>query len=195
MKTYYAAAVLSCLPSLLFSQTYQFEDYQVVGRLEADISGDGIVDTALLLDELDNGGAAALLIYLGDAREAPNNPIYVKEFAWMGAMFGTKPSLSINQSGSLEVISQNIAVGRDRWEQVVTIAYRRNAFRVAGLTYSYYDTLDLENIGMCDINYLTGSGVVSFGQEARPVPFDLSVNAVSVSEWSGTLPSICFDRD
>ena len=32
---------------------------------------------------------------------------------------------------------------------------------MAGLTYSYYDTLDLANTGDCDLNVLTGKGIAN----------------------------------
>lgn len=36
----------------------------------------------------------------------------------------------------MQIVSQNDAVGRDRWEKILTIAYRDHDFVVAGFTYA-----------------------------------------------------------
>jgi hypothetical protein len=43
----------------------------------------------------------------------------------------------------------------------LTLAYRNTDFVVAGFTYSYYDTLDPNVTGDCDLNVLTGKGVAN----------------------------------
>ena len=71
-------------------------------------------------------------------------------------MSGQEPSITALSNGSIAVNSQNSAIGRDRWEQTLTLAFRNNHFVVAGYTYNHHDTLDLSNSLTCDYNVLTG---------------------------------------
>jgi hypothetical protein len=71
-------------------------------------------------------------------------------------MYGQDPSIEALPGGSIAVHSQNSAIGRNRWEQTLTIAYRNDQFVVAGYTYSDYDTIDNDDNGQCDYNVLTG---------------------------------------
>jgi hypothetical protein len=43
------------------------------------------------------------------------------------------------RAGQLPCTLRIQAIGRSRWEQTLTIAYRNDQFVVAGYTYSYYD--------------------------------------------------------
>ena len=73
-------------------------------------------------------------------------------------MAGRATSIEALPNGSILITSHNDSIGRDRWEQKLTIAYRNFDFVVAGYTYSSYDTLDLDNTINCDFNVLTGKG-------------------------------------
>ncbi|QRM55027.1 hypothetical protein [Sinorhizobium sp. BG8] len=77
------------------------------------------------------------------------------------AMFGQEPELAALANGSIAITTKNDAVGRDRWRQTLTVAYRNFDFVVAGYTYSSYDTLDQNNTTECDFNVLTGKGKVN----------------------------------
>lgn len=66
------------------------------------------------------------------------------------------PWLEFFESGLLLVFSQNMSIGRNRWQQIITIAKRDGEYIVAGFTYGAYDTLDLDYSLDCDYNVLTG---------------------------------------
>jgi hypothetical protein len=68
------------------------------------------------------------------------------------------PSLERTNKDSLLIKSENSAIGRDRWSQKLTVAYRNNEFILAGYTYESYDTLDPKAGKSCDVNLLTGKG-------------------------------------
>ena len=76
-------------------------------------------------------------------------------------VYGQEAGVAALANGSIELTSQNSAIGRDRWEQRVTIAYRESRFVVAGYTYSAYDTLDPNHTESCDLNVLTGKGTAN----------------------------------
>ena len=74
---------------------------------------------------------------------------------------GQRPELALAENGSVQVISMNDSIGRDRWELTLTIAYRQDAYRVAGFTFRWRDTIENDNNGVCDLNLLTGRGLLS----------------------------------
>ncbi|MEM7068911.1 MAG: hypothetical protein AAF478_08505 [Pseudomonadota bacterium] len=104
---------------------------------------------------------------------------------------GTDAYLKRNEAGNLQVISQNSAIGRHRWEQILTIVYRNEQFIVGGYTYSYYDTLEVDEngevlTGECDVNLLTGKGIID-GEK-----FQTKLKAFPVKEWTfETAPNEC----
>ncbi|MGF1447083.1 MAG: hypothetical protein ACFBRM_12915 [Pikeienuella sp.] len=147
-----------------------------------------------------NAGPERAVLVLG--REAADLYIYgaapgfggssllaeARGIAWTGGMFGTRPSLDLAASGSLQVISQNTAIGRHRWRRVLTIAHRDGAYRIAGFTYEAYDTLDPAGEVACDVNLLTGRGV------RNGIGFRTRASALPVADWSEMAePAACFD--
>ena len=106
-------------------------------------------------------------------------------------MAGQEAYLALGPAGGVQLVSGNDAVGRGRWFQVVTIAHRDGALRVTGVTYSWRDTLDPEAGGTCDLNLLSGRGVVQTAAGARDVAAPPSL---PLSEWQGAasvLPPVC----
>lgn len=146
------------------------------------------VDRAVLVENLEDG--ADLYIYLGvdSARtDAPKRPALVKKnAAWSGSMWGTRPSLAVSDKGSLLIRSANEAVGRGRWSQTLTIAYRGGHFVVAGIRRQESDTLNPKAGGSCDLNLLTGAGL------RNRLPADTKFPAMKLAEWSdANLPREC----
>lgn len=158
---------------------------RVIDVLGAEWTGDGGLDRAVLVEGRED---ADLLIYVsaGGPREM-QLAAAARDMVWYGAMWGTIPSLSQSPAGGLQVVSQNESIGRNRWHQVLTIAYRGGTFVVAGFTYSDYDTLDPSATTDCDVNLLTGRGIKN-GQGFRT-----SARALPVSEWHAeAVPNECF---
>lgn len=160
---------------------------RVVSAATGDWNSDGMMDRAFLVagdnDEMD----VALHIYLGElSSPLPKLEIIKPDLVWSGAMWGTTPSLTLGKSGSLEVHSQNEAIGRHRWNQTLTLAYRQGAFVVAGYTYNSYDTLDL-NAGLsCDVNLLTGGGIKD------KKSFKIPAKMTPLADWSADqIPAQC----
>ena len=151
--------VYSALSLVVQAEELQINPAQVLSVVTADWNNDGGFDRALLLLPQADSDEADLYIYLSDADS--NTMLQVSHKAkivWVGGMWGTQPSLKVNKKGSLILKSANESIGRNRWQQKLTIAYRKGHFVVAGYTYSAHDTLDLDYKLKCDINLLTGKG-------------------------------------
>lgn len=126
-----------------------------------DWNNDGIEDPVIILN-INNGEQFDGLFYLSDESGRLALLHHIPDIVWgSSVMFGQEPSVTKTPYGSIIIGSQNSAIGRDRWEQKITIAYRDNQLILAGFTYSFYDTLDTENYGNCDLNLLTGKGLTN----------------------------------
>ena len=148
----------------------------ILSVVTTDWNGDGSFDRAVLAFSKDDPSETELFIYLSDlSRNGMKLAVHKKNIAWLGALWGTLPSLEMNKSGSLIVTSLNDSIGRNRWTQKLTIAYRNNIFVVAGYTYVSYDTLDPKNNLSCDVNLLAGNG------KRNAKSFKLSAKIIDVS--------------
>lgn len=167
------------LPALAIAEN-KVEPYRVLSVVTADWNGDGRKDRALLVGNPE-AATASLYIYLG-TREGFDAVEFIPAFVWSGSMWGQQPGLTVSESGSLLVHSLNIGMGRNRWEQTLTIAYRDARFVVAGFTFQYHDSLDPEDHGFCDLNLLTGRGVVALSGEAEQEIDGIAFGGY-VSDW------------
>ncbi len=163
------ALVLAALPAS--AQT-------VGGAVLADLDGDGAAERFALID--DGDGSANLRI------ETPGAVIVARDIAWIGGI-GQRLELSLAPNGSLRLTSMNEAIGRDRWHLTLTIAHRRGAYLVAGLTFDWYDTLDPDGYGTCDLNLLTGRGFLEEGAKPRRA-VRTGQPALPVTEWTDAIP-------
>lgn len=145
--------------------------------MTADWNRDGLADRAQLVEEDDS--TATLVLFLSDKAQGAVKPaVRVPAFAFSGLLEGMQPELKVTPQGSLQVISQNNAISRDRWTQIVTIIYRNHQFRVAGLTYYSYDTLDPNAGESVDINLLTGQ-VIKNNKKSK-----ISPQKILVTNWN-----------
>ncbi len=151
------------------------QDYRT--EIIADLNGDGMPDRAELV-EIPKGGDATLNIYDGGTRLVVNAPALV----WVGGA-GQQPELTITDHGSLQVHAMNISIGRNKWHEVLTIAFRQGQYKVAGYTYSWYDGLNMDDQGECDVNLLTGKGILSLGMDWTKSSFTTKTRAMPVQEW------------
>lgn len=177
------------LLSLLISLPLASQAQLIHDSIILDMNQDGGFDNAVLSSPGD--GDADLSIYLSRFNEEINQyemelAFFKPEFIFSGAAWGMQPSLSQNSRGSLLITFGNDAIGRNRWEQTLTVAYRNGTFVVAGFTYTSRDTLDPELGGNCDLNLLTGKGIVN-GKTVR-----VRQQAIALEDWSDELfPEAC----
>ncbi len=131
---------------------------KVVASLNIDLDGDQYVDTALLATP-EKQAQEDLDLWI---KLSSDNKYYKVEglvINMNGGMAGQGTELKTNAAGSLQVYSYNEAIGRSRWEETTTFAYRGGKVVLAGYTHNVRDTLDLSYL-QCDINLLTRRGVV-----------------------------------
>jgi len=89
----------------------------------------------------------------------PSNPVLlVQKIGFLTCTPRTDVErLKITTKGSLQVIATwaESGVGRDRWDETVTIVHRDGKILVAGYTYKWRDSIEGDNHS-CDVNYLSG---------------------------------------
>lgn len=170
-------------PALLFIASAASAEMQT--KVVTDLNGNGTLEVYELL--VDAESIVTLKITENGAET-----IEAEDIAWKGGLYGQEPVLELASNGSVRVVSQNEGCCRHRWRQTLTLAYRQDAIRVAGLTYQWRDTLDLEAYGTCDVNLLTGKGVTELG-EREPKWFRVPAVAPLVTEWSleSAMPEAC----
>lgn len=156
-------------------------DYSAVLDSETLSFENANTDRAVLVENGDAG--ADLYIYLGlepvrDPSKAMKPALFKKGIAWSGGMWGTRPSLETNAKGSLQIKSENTAIGRDRWTETLTVIYRNKEFIVAGLTREAYDLLEPNTAHSCDLNFLTGKGK----RDGKPV--EVKTPLKKLADWS-----------
>jgi hypothetical protein len=177
-----ARLILPLLPLLptTVSAAETVDPASIVSAATGDWNKDGIQDLALLVrpaegSDADNG----VLLYLTGDNGALALKSAIPNKVWgQFELVGQAPSIEALPSGSLLITSQNDAIGRDRWEQKLTVAYRNFEFVVAGYTYSSYDTLDPDNTAQCDLNVLTGKG------KSNNKPISAKGELILLKDWS-----------
>ncbi|MGF6252980.1 hypothetical protein [Ensifer sp. LBL] len=173
------------LPSLLLlpavaSAADAIDPARIVSAATGDWDKDGSSDLALIVrpaegSDEDNG----VLLYLTGDNGALALKSAIPNKVWgQFELVGQAPSIEALPSGSLLITSHNDAIGRDRWEQKLTVAYRNFDFVVAGYTYSSYDTLDPDNTAQCDLNVLTGKG------KSNDKPVEAKGELILLKDWT-----------
>ncbi|WP_026187414.1 hypothetical protein [Ensifer sp. BR816] len=179
MRSVLLAACLLLPPPLAFAED-AIGPARIVSAATGDWDKNGVSDLVLLVappegSDEDNG----VYVYLTNdvGRLLLKSLIPDKVWGHFG-LYGQAPSVSALPNGSIEIASHNDAIGRDRWEQKLTVAYRGSEFVVAGYTYSSYDTLDLDNTTQCDFNVLSGKGT------ANAKPIRAKGATIPLKDWS-----------
>ena len=177
-------ALLLLLPTAAFAQNY-------TTTLVADFTGDGLIDRAELNENLE-GGEADLNIWIRKSDGTLDLRTNALSVVWVGGI-GQQPELAVTSRGSLQVISMNESIGRDRWHQTLTVAWRGNKFVLAGFTYEWYDTLNVADNGKCDVNLLSGKGTLSIGEEfEKKYAFKTKSRSIPIDTWDREPPVECF---
>lgn len=176
-------ALLLCLPTTALAQTY-------FTTIDADLTGDGFIDHAELSENIESG-EADLNIWVRQADGKLKLSSSAKSLVWVGGI-GQQPELSVSSHGSLLVHSMNDSIGRNRWHQTLTIAWRGSAFTLAGYTYESYDTLDLNAAHRCDVNLLNGKGERAWGYNLDgKTTFRTKSRGGPIDNWDRNPPAEC----
>ncbi|WP_292550503.1 hypothetical protein [Mesorhizobium sp.] len=99
----------------------------------------------------------------------------------------TEPELTALPNGSIKLYLPAMPVGSKRSNQTLTLAYRNDAFIVAGFAYDYYDHLEENVASDCDYNVLTGKGKSSEQQPdgtTKQKTVAVEGKVIAFSEWN-----------
>jgi len=179
-------AFAGLLPAHAAADEKQIALERISAVVTADWNDDGGFDRALLVESSED--TVDLLIYLSTGGNFTPMKLHTRAsgIAWRGLMWGQQPELALSDKGSMLLHAMNEAIGRHRWTETRTIAFKDGAFIVAGYTYSYRDTIGEYRDIHCDVNLLTGSGVRN-GKAFRAVQ-----RATPVAKWTDALiPPAC----
>jgi len=163
---------------------------QKTAQIDGDFTGDGRADRAVLTQTA-TGDQADLLLYI----RQPDDSLFLQataiKLAWVGGMAGQKPQLEISPHGSLLVHIMNTTIGRDRWHETLTIAWRNDRFMLAGYSHRWFDTIDDQNNRTCHVNLLSGKGMRTRGTFLREIAFMTETRSAPISEWDHEPPKEC----
>jgi hypothetical protein len=175
-----------------FAQTWPVPAERVWAVLNEDWNSDGEFDKAVLLITEDDPSSVDLQLYLS-GEDGLALATEATAIGWRGLFWGTQPALETTLNRSFQLITENESFGRNRWHQVLTIAYRDDTFLVAGYTYNARDTLDLDYSFSCDLNLLTGEGIKN-GE-----PISVEPRRTPLADWSSiyavnAIPEACLEN-
>ena len=168
----------------------RFAPDDIVDAAVGDWDRDGHQDLAILAVTGPEENHIGLFVYLRDADREQLAPILAMPAKLWGSTLkagfgGQEATIRALENGSIAVTEQNYAIGRDRGFDTVTLALRGGKFIVAGFTHSYYDTIQEREPLHCDLNLLTGKGMVN----DKPIAF--AARSLTLEEWDndvGTSP-------
>ncbi|WP_250955741.1 hypothetical protein [Rhizobium sp. CG5] len=182
VRMFVAGVLVGLLPA-----TGVFADPFPAGRILSGASGDwnkdGTSDLAILVAPDNDDDGIGIYLYLTESdRPLQKLVASAPDKIWgntkLDGLYGQDPEITALANGSIAVMSQNSGIGRNRWEQTLTLAYREGRFIVAGYTYSSYDTLDPDAGQSCDYNVVTGK--FKTGETAGST----AAKTVSIEDWT-----------
>lgn len=164
----------------------RFAPDDVVDAAAGDWDRDGHQDLAILAVTGPGENDIGIFVYLRDAEREQLAPVLSLPARFWGSTLkegfgGQEATIRALDNGSIAVTTQNYAIGRDRGYDTVTLAFRSGQFVVAGFTYSYFDTVQEREPMHCDLNLLTGKGVV----DDRPITF--AARSLTLEQWDNDL--------
>jgi hypothetical protein len=192
MKSLIAALMLSAaLPAL--SAAADFPADRIIAMASGDWNKDGTPDLAVVaMPGDDSGDDNGLYVYVAKPEENRLTlALSLPNTVWGNlTMYGQEPELAALGNGSFTLTTKNDSIGRERWRETLTIAYRNFDFIVAGYTYSAYDTIAEDGgenrTSDCDLNVLTGKGKRDGQAVADKAQF------VLLKDWNNSIPrSVC----
>lgn len=183
------------------AQTGDLRPQDILDAAIGDWNKDGRDDLALIAITDRDDMQVGLYVYLREAETDGSLltlALAVPDKIWGGrggdgGAFGQEPSIKALSNGSIAITTQNYGIGRNRWEHTLSLAYRDGRFLVAGLTFHAFDSLQEEEPLTCDLNLLTGRGVVN-DTPVRFAPLSLTLDRWDTSDGEDPGIRICRGR-
>ena len=179
------------------------ETQKIITAATGDWNGDGAIDLAMIV-ETEPGSAMDMHFFLRDKEHNFLKPAGIVQEQIYGEWNGydrpgyeasyVEPELTALPNGSIKLSIPGIPMNGARTDQTLTIAWRNDAFIVAGFAYDYHDYMKDNVASDCDYNLLTGKGKSSKMQpdgtrlhrtvavEGKVVPFATWDSGASVTD-------------
>jgi hypothetical protein len=176
--------VLAAIPIRVSAESAR--SAEVIREITIDFNFSGKSNRVVLTRSDDEGSYVDLTIYPGtEAKKPASAPSFVKRRLASGHLH----EMTAKGNGSLRVESRCGGCSNDD-TTVFTIVYRAGEFLVGGYTRSW--ELRDGSAGSCDVNYLTGKGVVSKGLPERAKPIKTVFRPIRLADWSDEkVPKAC----
>lgn len=159
------------------------KESNVLSVVTGDWNQDKHIDAAVLMKHNER---VEIYIFLANKKNKLQQVLYKQDIVWMGSMGGAIPYLESRKNNTLFIFSGNDSIGRHRWSQILTIAYRDKSFMIGGYTYESRDTLDPENFSSCDVNLFTGKGF------NNGTAFKIKAQKIKLKNWTDeSIPEEC----
>lgn len=180
----------------LYEITLDIDQDGKMDRAVLVLVGPGRTDFHPLTQErygLSEGESVDLYLYLavGDEKlDLSRQPAFLKKKIVDPEQTPWIQPLETNGNGSLIVTSVYGWGASQTWGETLTIVQRGGEFLVAGYTkdWDWNNHLSDGNvettIGGCDINFLTGKGIVSQGLDEEEKPIEGKFTPVKLADWS-----------
>ncbi|GLS39212.1 hypothetical protein GCM10010869_48090 [Mesorhizobium tianshanense] len=143
------------------------ETQKIITAATGDWNGDGATDLAMIV-ETEPSEPMDIHFFLRDREHNFLRPAGIVREQITGEWNGydrpgyeasdTEPELTALPNGSIKLYLPAMPVGSKRTNQTLTLAYRNDAFIVAGFAYDYHDYLEHNVASDCNYNVLTGKG-------------------------------------
>ena len=200
MKSLLLALVL--LPTAALAEP--IETQKIITAVTGDFNGDGAVDLAMVV-ETQPGNPMDIHFFLRDKEHNYLKPVEIVHEQILGEWNGydrpgyensdTEPELTMLPNGSIKFYLPAMPIGGQRTNMTLTIAWRNDAFIVAGVAYDYFQFQTDKIASSCDYDVLTGKGTsVKTQDDGSKVENTVSVEGrvVPFAEWdAGIALSAC----
>ena len=187
VRTPFTTAMIAYGLMIVFTFAQANQTPKTLFEVALDIDRDGKMDRALLV-EGSEPGSLDLYLYLAAGDEKPDlsktPDLLSKDIA------GGFGGLEAKDNGSL-LVTYGCGGCSNSNDFTLTIVYRNSEYLIAGFTLDW-DTR--QGAGSCDINYLTGKGVVSEGiDETNPKPLKGKFTPIKLADWTHEMGSEACD--
>ncbi|MER9423789.1 hypothetical protein NKI88_15220 [Mesorhizobium sp. M0317] len=183
------------------------ETQKIITALTGDFNGDGVADLAMIVETEPEDGTMDMHFFLRDKKYNFLKPAGIVHEQVYGEWndydqphyegSGIEPELTALPNGSIKISLPGLIGPGERTDMTLTIAWRNEAFVVAGVAYDHYKYQSVVVDSSCDYDVLTGKGKSMQTQDDdSKVNSIVSVEGqvVPFAEWdTGTPFRVCGD--
>lgn len=213
----YAALLLVAALAVPAAPAFAEEKTEALYEIALDIDRDGKPDRAVLVlvgpgrtdfDPLTQeryglgpGERVDLYVYLAEGEkklDLSRQPSFLKKAIVDPERTPWVQPLESEEGGSLAITAVYGWGASKTWGETVTIAYREGEFVVAGYAKDWDWNTHIADgnvetvIGGCEIDFLSGKGVVTQGLDEESRPIEGAFTPVKLADWTGDdLPGAC----